>query len=139
MIANKPTCQNRKPRSRNTPVRMDLCVGRTSLALASLVLAAVLPGCQKSPRTGDPVGGLIVYVDVETREPVINLLTSEVPTINPQTGKRTLMPGLYCPTCQRWHPAPAFDTLQRTPGAGRCPTDGTPLTSDGPWPTGDQQ
>lgn len=106
--------------------------------LLALIIAAVLSGCQDVPRTSDPVRGLAVYVDLATSQPVVDLATSEVPAVHPETGKRTLMPALYCPACERWHPTPAFDKLQRTPGAGRCPDDGTPLTSDGPWPTGDE-
>lgn len=83
--------------------------------------------------------GLIVYVDLKTKQPVVQLACEEVPARHPETGKRTLMPGLYCPTCGRWHPAPPFETLQRTPGAALCPTDRTPLTTDGPWPQGDEQ
>src|SRR5690606_25985915 len=111
---------------------------RVALLPLAIVLVAMVAGCAPAPNRGDPPQGLIVFVDLKTSEPVINLATTEVPAVNPETGERTLMPGLYCRTCQRWHPTPAFDTLQRIPGAGRCPTDGTPLTSDGPWPTGEQ-
>lgn len=102
-----------------------------------LAIAATVAGCDSAPQTGDPPQGLMVFVDLKTKEPVIDLATTDVPAVNPDTGERTLMPGLYCTECQRWHPTPAYDKLQRSPGAGRCPTDGAPLTSDGPWPTGE--
>lgn len=108
-------------------------------SLAGVLAAACLAGCGRSANDDSSPLGLMVYVDLETKAPVVQLGTEEVPAVHPETGRRTLMPGLYCPKCERWHPTPPFDTLQRTPGAGRCPEHDLPLTSDGPWPQGDEE
>lgn len=125
--------------SRTTVAASHDMVSRGALLALFVGLMASTLGCSAEKPTTDSTMGLIVFVDLESREPVLDLATTEVPSVNPDTGRRTLMPGLYCPQCQRWHPAPAYDKLQRTPGAATCPTDGTPLTMDGPWLTGDQE
>lgn len=115
----------------------ELSIKRGSLGLIVFgLMACLIGGCSDAPRTSDPVMGAIVYVDLETQLPVVQLATNDIPAVHPETGERTLMPGLYCPKCQRWHPAPAFDKLQHIPGAAVCPADGTPMTTDGPWPQG---
>jgi hypothetical protein len=77
----------------------------------------------------------VVYVDRETRRPVVLSGTVETPAVNPETGRRTLMPGLYCPQCQAWHPTPPLEVLQRDPAARRCARCQSPLTANGPPPS----
>jgi uncharacterized protein YbaR (Trm112 family) len=79
----------------------------------------------------------MVYVDTKTKQPVVHEIITPVPAVNPATGERTLMPGLYCSTCQTWYPVPPPDQINSRPNAGQCPKDKTPLTTDGPWPDGE--
>ena len=108
-------------------------------AFCGVLICSRFAGCSDAPKAPDETASRMVYVDLKTRSPLVQPSTDEVPAVHPETGQRTLMPGLYCSSCERWHPAPAFETLQRTPGAARCPKTGTPLTLDGPWPQGDDQ
>jgi hypothetical protein len=101
------------------------------------LLCGLVAGCGSDDPGNHGVPESIVYVDLETRRALVGPQSHEAPAIHPVTGRRTLMPGLYCPECQRWHPAPPFDTLQRIAGAAMCRQHGTPLTLDGPRPEGD--
>lgn len=133
MIASSPSSDEVDPR----PSGRRLAWGMTK-SFRMVLLAASMVGCRPhSQSTIASPQGAIVYVDLETGQPVVQLATTEVPTVHPDTGGRTLMPGLYCSACRRWHPAPPFDRLQRSPGAAQCAVHGIPLTIDGPWPTGD--
>jgi predicted Zn-ribbon and HTH transcriptional regulator len=76
----------------------------------------------------------VVYVDQESRQMVVMPHVEDAPAVNPATGRRTLMPGLYCPQCQDWHPTPPLEALQRNPAARRCPKCQSALTADGPAP-----
>ena len=76
----------------------------------------------------------MVYVDTETNQPVVHEIVTPVPAVNPETGDRTLMPGLYCPACKAWYPVPPPDQINSQPNAGQCPKDKTSLIADGPWP-----
>ena len=78
----------------------------------------------------------MVYVDTATMQPMVHDVATSFPAMHPKTGKPTLSPALFCPTCKKWYPAPAVDQINRVPGAGQCPKDKTPLTADGPWPDG---
>lgn len=103
----------------------------------TVALVAVLTtfgGCGRHET--DPSGSApIVYVDRETQQVVVLAGAVETPAVNPQTGRRTLTPGLYCPQCQAWHPTPPQDVLQRNPAARRCAQCQSPLTADGPPPS----
>lgn len=92
----------------------------------------VLVGC--SEREATPVIVDVVYVDLETRQPVVMSGAVDAPAINPATGRRTLMPGLHCPQCQDWHATPPLEALQRNPAARRCPKCQSVLTASGPMP-----
>ncbi len=76
----------------------------------------------------------MVCVDTVTGQPCVIAATSEFPAVQPLTGKRTLMPALYCPACKKWHAVPPPDQISRTPGAGQCRRTGVPLIAEGPLP-----
>jgi uncharacterized protein YbaR (Trm112 family) len=101
------------------------------------VLAGIgLAGCGSEEADTQPAGRM-VYVDTKTRQPIVHEIVTPVPALNPETGERTLMPGLYCPACETWYPVPPPDQINSQPNAGQCPKDKTPLTADGPWPGGE--
>lgn len=79
----------------------------------------------------------MVLVDTKTMNSVVQPFADSFPAINPQTGDRTLMPGLYCPVCKSWYPVPTADQINRRPDAALCPKTRTPLIADGPWPEED--
>ena len=109
-------------------------------ALLRIVLASVVVGtmCGCGGGEGESSGHVAtVYVDRETLQTVELTETAEAPAVNPATGRRTLMPGLYCPQCKTWHPSPPLEVLQRDPAARQCPKCKGPLTTDGPHPTAD--
>ncbi|MES2792513.1 MAG: hypothetical protein V4719_23065 [Planctomycetota bacterium] len=54
------------------------------------------------------------------------------PAVDPKSGKRILVPGMYCSKCQKWFPAPPPEMVERSPGGPVCPRDKTRLTVDGP-------
>jgi hypothetical protein len=76
----------------------------------------------------------VVFVDLETKQPVLAPPAGDVPAPHPETGRRTLMPGLYCAHCQAWHAAPPLEELQRNPEARKCPVCGGAQTAEGPVP-----
>lgn len=97
------------------------------------VLSLILAGCS-SDEADAVLADRMVYVDTKTGQAVVRDVVSPVPAVNPETNERTLMPGLYCPTCQKWYPVPPPEQINSRPNAGQCPNDRTPLTADGPWP-----
>ncbi|MGI6416608.1 MAG: hypothetical protein ACOX1P_13130 [Thermoguttaceae bacterium] len=102
---------------------------------AVLLLGALaLVGCGKRQPIGPDRQGRMVYVDTASGEALAMDIAGEFPAIHPRTGKRTLMPALYCPKCGKWHPVPPPDQINRTARAAQCPKTGEPLTPDGPWP-----
>ena len=99
-----------------------------------ILFFVLLAGCGDSaPKTAAPTGRM-VYVDTATMQPLVHEVSTSFPVVHPKTGKPTLRPALYCPTCKKWSPAPDIDQINRVPGSGLCPKDKTPLTVDGPWP-----
>ena len=110
-------------------------VARCRLAWLT-VFCLILSGCGGSSPPSESKAGRMVYVDTATMQPLVHDVATSFPAVHPQTGKRTLRPALYCPTCKKWYPAPDIDQVNRVPGAGQCPKDKTPLTADGPWPDG---
>lgn len=100
-----------------------------------LWLGTLLAGCGggSTPSNSNPPSRM-VYVDTATMQPLVHDVATSFPATHPKTGQPTLRPALYCPTCQKWYPAPDIDQVNRQPGAGQCPKDKTPLTADGPWP-----
>lgn len=73
----------------------------------------------------------IVYVCRETGD-VMKAPAGPTPALNPKTGKRTLVRGLYCSKCGEWKPSPPSSAFQSNPRHLRCAKDGTPLATDGP-------
>jgi hypothetical protein len=98
-----------------------------------MIGVVALCGCDREG-TDSPVVAEVVYVDQETRQPVVMSGATDAPAVNPATGRRTLMPGLYCPQCKAWHATPPLESLQRNPAARRCPKCQSALTADGPAP-----
>lgn len=100
------------------------------LAALALLMTA---GCGKTePDRETPKQ--IVYFDRATKKPVVAAAGDEVPAKHPVTGKRTLVPALYCKKCKKWYPAPPLDLQQRDPNARNCPRHKVPMTTDGPRP-----
>lgn len=96
----------------------------------------ILSGCGSPTSPSESNAGRMVYVDTATMQPLVHDVATSFPAMHPKTGQPTLRPGLYCPTCKKWYPAPDFDLINRVPGSGLCPQDKTALTTDGPWPDG---
>lgn len=103
------------------------------LAVLIVMAGGGMAGCGSKDADVRPTDRT-VYVDTKTKQPVVHQVVTSVPAVNPETGERTLMPGLYCPQCQTWYPVPPPDQINSRPNAGLCPKDKTPLTVDGPWP-----
>lgn len=99
-----------------------------------IVFCILLAGCGGSSPSSDPHTNRMVYVDTVTMQPLVHDVAASFPAVHPTTGKPTLRPALYCVKCKKWYPAPAVDQVNRIPGAGQCPQDKTPLSTDGPWP-----
>ena len=102
-----------------------------------LVGAVVLVGCGGEEEVVvDEHAGKMVYVDTASRkkEAIVMEVADAFPAEHPRTGKRTLMPAMYCPKCGKWHPVPPPDQINRTPKATVCPKTGAAMTFDGPWP-----
>jgi hypothetical protein len=102
----------------------------------TLILAtglAASAGCSQADSEDSAKDRKMVFVCTKTGAAVV-ADKQQAPAVNPETGQRTLMPGLYCPKCKKWYPSPPLDVLQRNPNSARCPKTGEPLTADGPWP-----
>ena len=103
-----------------------------------LVLTAVaFAGCgEAEPPSLTGREGKMVYVDTASKkkEALVMEIADSFPAEHPRTGKRTLMPAMYCPKCAKWHPVPPPDQINRTPKATVCPKTGAAMTFDGPWP-----
>lgn len=101
--------------------------------LLPLLFLGILVGCgerasdQSTPKK-------MVYFDIATMQPFVYDVVTSFPATHPKTGKSTLRPALFCPTCQKWYPVPPPEAINRTPGGGKCPKDKTTMITDGPWP-----
>lgn len=96
-----------------------------------MLVAGVLPGCSEANVSDAFPKQEIVYVCTETGK-IVRGPAQATPAVNPDTGKKTLMPGLYCKTCDKWYPSPPLDVAQRNPTSRLCPKHRTPLEADGP-------
>ncbi|HET6425205.1 MAG TPA: hypothetical protein VFG20_16070 [Planctomycetaceae bacterium] len=103
--------------------------------LAVPVCLVVMTGCGREPMAVVDTTQR-VYVDTATQTALMLPIQEKVPAKHPQTGKNTLVPGLYCPQCGRWYPAPPMEVVQRTGTASRCPQGGHPMSPHGPSPQG---
>ena len=101
--------------------------------LTALLMFRTCIGCGSGDTSAGPNADM-VYVDTETFVAVVAPRSGTVPTINPATGQRTLMPGLYCQVCKKWYPVPSPEQINRQNGAALCPKTKTPMIADGPWP-----
>jgi len=97
-----------------------------------LFVLCVLAGCRTETEVTQPQQ--MVFVDTKTHVAVVGPVTDQFPALNTETGKRTLMPGLYCPKCEKWYPVPSPDQINHRPDGGLCPKTKTSLIADGPWP-----
>lgn len=98
------------------------------------VISIVISGCGTADETGSDEPPTMMFVDVKTGEARALPATAEVPVVNPDTGQRTMMPAMYCETCEKWYPVPPAEQLNRAQGAGMCPKHKTPLKAVGPRP-----
>ena len=104
--------------------------------LSFFVLAAGLLSCAAScgDASGDePTAAHIVYLCRETQE-LITAPPQPTPAVNPKTGRATLVRGLYCDKCQRWHPVPPPDVHPGNPLSWPCPVHRRTMSPDGPIP-----
>jgi hypothetical protein len=109
-------------------------INAKTLVIAVSALGISLLGCGGSAEVATDEVSQAVYVDTKTMQAVVCDIVDEPPALNPKTGQRTLMPALFCPTCQAWHPVPPADQINRVPGATTCRKTGAALTTEGPWP-----
>lgn len=72
-----------------------------------------------------------VYVCSETGEIVV-AAAEPTPAVNPKTGRRTLLRGLYCDQCRKWYSVPPARREGANPLHQRCPKHRTPLSQNGP-------
>lgn len=54
------------------------------------------------------------------------------PALNPATGRKSLVQGLYCAKCRKWYRAPPPEMVERSPRGPTCPVTGEPLSVEGP-------
>ena len=97
----------------------------------SLLLLCLISGCGETPQ---PEEERVVYVDRKTKEVFILEDSFETPAVNPKTGKRTLLRGLYCPECEKWYAVPPLEVIRRNPKSVFCPKDKTKMVLDGVVP-----
>ena len=103
---------------------------RSAFAVGTAILGGFALGC--GGETAATTVKEAMYIDSKTQATVVAPASTDTPAVHPVTGERTLMPALYCEKCERWHPAPPLETLQRSPGARKCPNCGTDMTAVGP-------
>ncbi len=103
--------------------------------IASAALAAGLAAATALSIGGRHTGSAaaIVYVCTETGQ-VLSAPPQPVPAINPATGRRTLVRGVYCAGCNRWYAAPAPDHRTGNPRPPVCRIHHVAMTFDGPDP-----
>lgn len=73
----------------------------------------------------------IVYVCTETNETFSDQLQS-VPAVNPKTGHRTLVRGVYCAECNRWYASQPSNHRSGNPRTQNCRVHHLPMTYAGP-------
>ena len=75
----------------------------------------------------------MVFVDTESGKAFL-LRAKASPATNPETGKQTLVPGLYCEKCAAWKAVGSMERLQTGGAMRKCPTHKIPLLAEGPMP-----
>ena len=63
-------------------------------------------------RPASVTGNDVTYICLETRE-VIEGPVQAVPALNPNTGRRTLVPAVYSNRTKEWVPAPSEEVLRK--------------------------
>lgn len=81
----------------------------------------------------------IAYYDLTTKQIIVTAACTEYPAIHPETGLPTLMPAMYCPTCNAWRRVPMPDELNRAPRPIVCFHCKNGLIADGPLPDPDDE
>ena len=113
------------------PFRIYLVICLVAVAIGTSVLYPILvPGSSAAP---DSQLQEIVYIDTKSGELFLRRARTS-PEINPDTGERTLIPGMYCAQCKAWKPVGPIETLQKNHSARNCPIHKTPLLREGPLP-----
>ena len=95
------------------------------------VASAALFGGRGDSELEDPARQKVVYVCTETGK-VVTAPAGPVPGNNAETGRATLMPGLYCEKCKKWYASAPFEVAQRNPASRNCPKHRTPMRPNGP-------
>lgn len=94
------------------------------IVVAVLILIAggyfALDSFSEPPEAGPEPSPEISYICRETGE-ISRGPRQPTPAINPATGRATLVQALYCPECQKWHPAPPAEFAERMPRGPVCP------------------
>lgn len=75
----------------------------------------------------------MVFVDPESGKAFL-IRAKTTPETNPDTGRQTLVPGLYCEKCAKWRPVGSMERLQAGQAMRKCPVHKIALTTDGPLP-----
>ena len=94
-------------------------------------ITVVSSGCTGSTDAVQPLADM-VFVCKESGEVFIGQ-PRPTPAPHPETGRETVMPGLYSPAKKTWIAGPPLETLQRAAG-GPVGTKQQPLLRDGPIP-----
>ncbi|MGE3313619.1 MAG: hypothetical protein AB7O26_00800 [Planctomycetaceae bacterium] len=76
---------------------------------------------------------IVTYVCSETGA-VIATTAQQEPALNPATGRRTLLRGVYCPQCEKWYRAPSPEHSGGNPRPLVCGVHQVPMTYEGPSP-----
>ena len=100
-------------------------------AISALIVGKSVYSWMASRPPGPVVGNDVVYICLETQE-VIEGPVEPTPAINPNTGRRTLVPAIYSNATKKWVPAPNEEMLRRNRKM-LSQTDGkSPLAFDPP-------
>lgn len=97
---------------------------RISFGVLAAHACAAMSGCG----AGTEESRLVTFVCAETRA-VVRAEAQPTPAVHPETGRRTLVRGMYCAKCDAWFPVPPE---ARHPEAIRCRKHGEPMSLTGP-------
>jgi hypothetical protein len=101
------------------------------IVVSVLGLYVILAGASSSVR--DDQLQKIVYVDTKSGKAF--MLSARIShETNPETGEKTLIPGMYCEKCASWKPVGSMEALQTSRAVRKCPVHKSPLLRDGPLP-----
>lgn len=100
-----------------------------------IILCGGLSGCGAEAPANETN---VIYICRETNE-LIRAPRQPTPAVHPETGRKTLVPALYCKQCEQWRAVPPSQAFNRNPLSLKCPKHKGPLSPDGPIPEGDQK